>query len=71
MGVRGAKANKMEASQEACFLGKNNPSLPPDYQMVCTLKESFHAVTFEFLKAYVDKLERNYIGMGDSPKKPA
>ena len=34
-GVWGAIANKMEASQETCFLGIYNLSLPPDYQTVC------------------------------------
>ena len=41
------------------FFGQNNPSLPPDYQLVCSLKE-IQSYSF-FMKANVDKLERNYI----------
>ena len=40
VGVLGAIANKIEASQETCFFClffcKNNPSLPQDYQTVCS-----------------------------------
>ena len=36
VGVWGVIAFQMEASQETCFLGKNNPSLLPDYQTVCS-----------------------------------
>ena len=41
----------METSQETCFWGKNNPSLPPDYQTVCSKKESIHTVIFEFFES--------------------
>ena len=58
-------ANKMEASQETCFWG-SNPSLPPYYQTVCSEKESFHTVIFDFFKAYVEKLARNGIDIWGS-----
>ena len=73
-GVWGAIANKMEASQETCFLGKNNPSLP-EYQTVFPKKKASIQSCLKFLKAYVEKSERNYTDIwwsgGDSPQKPA
>ena len=61
MGVWGAIANKMEASQETCILGKNNPSLPPDYQRYIPKRKASIQSYLNFLKAYVEKLQRNDI----------
>ena len=58
------------------FLGKNNSSLPPDYQTVYVPeKKASIQSNLNFLKAYVEKSESNYIdiwGSGcDSHQKPA
>ena len=52
VGVWGAIANKMEASQETCVWGKNNPSPPPpDHITVCSKNKSFHTVIFEIFES--------------------
>ena len=56
MGVWGAIANKMEASQETCFGGQNNTGFSPDYQMVCSI--------------HIDFLERLGIEIGSAPLIP-
>ena len=75
VGVWGAISNKMRASQETCFLGKNNPSLPPDIKRYVPKKKASIQAYLIFLKGYVEKLERNYIDIwgsgGESPQKPA
>ena len=61
MGVWRAIANEMEASQETCFLGKiTQASLLIIKRYVPRKKTSIQSY-LEFLKAYVEKLERNYI----------
>ena len=70
MGVWGALAKKMGASQETFLWVKITQASFPDYQMVCLKKKASYMI---YLKAYVVKLERNYIGIwgsgGDSPRR--
>ena len=72
MGVWGAIANEMEASQETCFWSKNNPSPLQIIKRYVPMKLPYSHIGF-FLKAYVEILERNYIAIWGSggPQKPA
>ena len=71
MGVWGAIANKMGASQETFLWIKITQASFQIYHDQMAWKASYMI----YLKAYVVKLERNYIGIwgsgGDSPQKPA
>ena len=73
MGVWGAIANKMGASQETFLWVKiTQVSFQIIKWYVLPKKKASYMI---YLKAYVVKLERNYIGIwgsgGDSPQKPA
>ena len=66
VGVWRAIANKMEASLKLLRNLKKHVfsakiiQAPPDYQTVYVpKKKAFNTVIFDFLKAYVEKLERN------------
>ena len=72
MGGLGAIANKMEAFQEHVFWAKiTQASLQMIKWYVHKKKASIQSHS-NFLKAYVEKLERNYIDIwGSGPQKPA
>ena len=59
----------MEASQETCFWAKiqNYPNLPPDLSNgMFLIRKLCHTVICIFSKAYVEKLERNYVDKSGS-----
>ena len=73
VGVWGAIANKMVASlkllrnfKKHVFFGKNNPSPSKLSNGICFKKKASKTVIFDFLKACVEKLERNYINIWGS-----
>ena len=72
MGVWGAIANKMGALQETFLWIKITQA---SFQIIKWYVPKKKASYMIYLKAYVVKLERNYIGIwgsgGDSPQKPA
>ena len=75
LGIWGAIANKMEASQETYFWANiTQPSLKSIKRYVPKTKATIQSY-LNNLKAYVEKLERNYIDIwaagGDSPQEPA
>ena len=61
MGVWGAIANKMEASQETCFWAKITQASLQIIKRYVPKKKASIQLYLNFLKAYVEKLERNYI----------
>ena len=72
MGVWGAKAYKMGASQETFLWVKITQA---SFQIIKWYVPKKKASYMIYLKAYVVKLERNYIDIwgfgGNSPQKPA
>ena len=72
MGVWGAIANKMGASQETVLWVKITQI---SFQIIKLYAPKKKASCINYLKAYVVKLEKKYIGIwksgGDSPQKPA
>ena len=75
MGVWGAIANKMEASEETCFWAKITQAILQIIKRYVPKNKASIQSYLNFSKAYVEKLERNYIDIwgsgGDSPQKPA
>ena len=63
MGVRGAIANKMEASQETCFGGTKIT------QASLQIIKWYVPYILNLLKALLEKLERNNIDISDFFKK--
>ena len=66
-------ANKMEASQETCFGAKISQAFLQIMKRYVPKKKASIQSNLNFLKAYVEKLERNYIDIWGSggPQRPA